>query len=81
MIFGNENIKERGKSGPFGPNRASPPLAFELSLWMWADKLTEGEDNHKALLSDVLAEPNLRLYRSTEGSALVLRGGVVCMGG
>lgn len=58
-----------------------PPLAFELSLWMWADKLTEGEDNHKALLSDVPAEPNLRLDRSTEGSALVLRGGVVCMGG
>lgn len=48
---------------------------------MWTDKLTEGEDNHKTLLDDVLAEPNLRLDHSTEGSALVLRGGVVCLGG
>lgn len=44
---------------------------------MWADKLTEAEDDHKALLNDVLIEPNLRLDRSTEGSTLVLRGGVV----
>ncbi len=48
---------------------------------MWADKLTKGEDDHKALLKDVLAEPNLRLDRSTEGSTLVLRGAVVCLGG
>lgn len=77
MVFKNENMKERGK---FGPNRASP-ITFELSLWMWADKLTEGEDDHKALLSDVLAEPKLKLDQSTEASALVLRGGVVCVGG
>lgn len=24
MVFRNENIEERGKSGPFGPNKASP---------------------------------------------------------
>lgn len=54
---------------------------FKFLPRQWADKLTEGEDDHKTLLNNVLTEPNLRLDRSTEGSVLVLRGAVVCLGG
>lgn len=58
---------------PYGP--------FKFLPHQWADKLTEGEDDHKTLLNNVLTQPNLRLDRSTEGSVLVLRGAVVCLGG
>lgn len=59
---------------PYGPFKFLPHQCGQI-------KLTEGGDDHKVLLNDVLAEPNLRLDRSTEGSILVLRGAVVCLGG